>query len=33
MIQLPADEKLAGKMIEYLSKVNSIVVEEVNDYV
>ena len=33
MIQLPADEKLADKMIEYLSKVNSIVVEEVNDYV
>ena len=33
MIQLPTDEKISNKMIEYLSKKNSIVVEEVNDYV
>ena len=33
MIQLPSDEKISNKMIEYLKKKNSIVVEEVNDYV
>ena len=32
MIQLPNDEDLSNKMIDYLNKSKSIVVEEVNDY-
>lgn len=33
MIQLPDDDKLANKMIAYLKKSESVVVEEVDDYV
>ena len=32
MIQLPDDDKLSKRMIEYLNKKESIVVEEINDY-
>ena len=33
MIQLPNDETLSNKMLDYLKKLESIVVEEVSDYV
>lgn len=33
MIQLPDDEKISDKMIDYLNKSESIVVQEVKDYV